>query len=97
MLKVVSTQLKVEGVDRFVEMAEQQGEARSELIRRLVLDCLKGGSKADSVASTGTSNPASFSKKGLLTEKTNGDDGLALSQDPSLVKLSLSEGRRCKI
>ena len=66
MLKVLSTKLKVEEIDRFAEMAEQQGESRSGLLRRLVLDYLDGGSKADRVASTGTSNPASSSNKGLL-------------------------------
>jgi len=66
MLKVLSTKLKVEEIDRFVEMAEQQGESKSGLVRRLVLDYLDGGSKADRVASTGTSNPASSSNKGLL-------------------------------
>jgi len=66
MSKVLSTKLKVEDVDRFTEVAEQQGESRSGLLRRLVLDYLDGGSKADRVASTGTSNPASSSKKGLL-------------------------------
>ncbi len=67
MLKVLSTKLKVEEIDRFAEMAEQQGESRSGLLRQWVLDRLDGGSKADRVASTGTSNPAtSSSKKGLL-------------------------------
>jgi hypothetical protein len=66
MLKVLSTKLKVEDVDRFAEMAEQQGESMSELVRRLVLDYLDGGSKADRVASTGTYNPANSSNKGLL-------------------------------
>jgi len=66
MLKVLSTKLKLEDVDRFAEMAEQQGESKSGLVRRLVLDCLDGDSKADRVASTSTSNPASSSKKGLL-------------------------------
>ncbi len=66
MLKVLSTKLKAEEIDRFVEMAEQQGESKSGLVRRLVLDYLDGGSKADRVASTGTSNPANSSNKGLL-------------------------------
>jgi len=66
MLKVLSTKLKVEEIDRFAEMAEQQGESKSGLVRRLVLDYLDGGSKADRVASTGTSNPANSSNKGLL-------------------------------
>ena len=66
MLKVLSTKLKLEDVDRFAEIAEQQGELRSGLLRRLVLDYLDGGSKADRVASTGTSNPANSSNKDLL-------------------------------
>ncbi len=66
MLKVLSTKLKVEEIDRFAEMAEQQGESKSGLLRRLALDYLDGGSKADGVASTGTSNPANSSNKGWL-------------------------------
>lgn len=96
MLKVLSTKLKVEEIKRFVEIAEQQSESKSGLLRRLVLEYLNNYSKADRVASTGTSSPANSSEKGLLTEKTNGDDGLVLSQNPSPVKLSLSEGRRCQ-
>ena len=66
MLKVLSTKLKVEEIKHFAEIAEQQGESKSGLLRRLVLDYLDGSSKADRVASTSTSNPASSSKKGLL-------------------------------
>ena len=66
MSKVLSTKLKVEEMDRFVEMAEQQGESKSGLARRLVLDYLDGSSKADRVTSTGTSNPANSTNKGLL-------------------------------
>ncbi len=66
MLKVLSTKLEVEEMDRFAEMAEQLGESKSGLARRLLLDYVDGGSKADRVASTGPSNPANSSKKGLL-------------------------------
>ena len=66
MLKVLSTKLAVEEIRRFAEMAKQQGESKSGLVRHLVLDYLDGGSKADRVASTGTSNPANSSNKGLL-------------------------------
>ena len=66
MQKVLSTKLKVEEVDRFAEMAAQQGESMSGMARRLLLDYLDDGSKADRVASTGPSNPANSSKKGLL-------------------------------
>ena len=53
MSKVLSTKLKEEEMDRFAEMAEQQGESKSGLVRRLVLDYLDGDSKADGVVSTG--------------------------------------------
>ena len=66
MLKVLSTKLEVKEMDRFAEMAEQQGESKSGLARRLLLDYMDGDSKADRVASTGTSNPANSSNKGLL-------------------------------
>ncbi len=66
MSKVLSTKLKADEADRFEEMAEQQGESKSGLLRHLVLHHLDGGSKADRVASTGASNPANSSNKGLL-------------------------------
>ncbi len=75
--KVLSTKLTVEESDQFTAMAEQQGKSKSGLLRRLVLDYMDGGSKADRVASTGTSNPASSSKKGLLLH----GDGLHIHED----------------
>ena len=66
MLKVLSTKLKVEEIKRFVEIAEQQSESKSGLLRRLVLEYQNNYSKADRVASTGTSSPANSSEKGWL-------------------------------
>ncbi len=66
MQKVLSTKLKEEEMDRFAEMAKQQGESKSGLARHLLLDYLDDGSKAARVASTDTSNPANSSNKGLL-------------------------------
>ncbi len=66
MPKVLSTKLKADEVDRFAEMAEQQGKTKAGLLKHLVLDYLDGGSKADRVAFTGTSDPANSSNKGLL-------------------------------
>ncbi len=66
MQKVLSTKLKEEEMDRFAEMAEQQGESKSGLARRLLLDYLDDGSKAARVASTDTSNPANSSNKDWL-------------------------------
>ncbi len=68
MSKVLSTKLQVEEIDRFTEMAEQQNESKSGLLRRLVLDCLDGVSRADNVASTGTSDPANSSNKDSLIQ-----------------------------
>ncbi len=66
MLKVLSTKLKVEEIERFAEIAEQQGKSKSGLLKRLALEYLNNYSEADRVASTGTSSPANFSEKGLL-------------------------------
>jgi len=66
MSRVLSTKLKVDEMDRFAEMAKQQGKSKSGLLKRLVLDYLNSDSKADRAASTDTSNPASSSKKGLM-------------------------------
>jgi hypothetical protein len=66
MQRVLSTKLQVDQVERFEQVAEAQGESKSGLVRRLVLDYLNGGSKADRVASTGTSSPANSSNKDLL-------------------------------
>ncbi len=68
MPKVLSTKLKLEDIDRFAEIAKQQGESKSGLLRRLVLDCLDGGSKGDRAVSTDTSDPANSSNKGLLIQ-----------------------------
>lgn len=45
MLKVLSTKLDLEEMDRFGEMAERQGESKSSLLRCLVLDHLDSGGK----------------------------------------------------
>ena len=66
MLDVLSTKLKLEDIDRFAEVAEQQGKTKSGLLRHLVLGYLDGGSKADRGTSTDTSDPANSSNKGLL-------------------------------
>ena len=71
MSKVLSTKLKVDEIDRFTAMADQQGESKSGLLRCLVLDYLNSGSKEDEAASTRTPNPAKSSEKGLPPEKTD--------------------------
>jgi hypothetical protein len=90
MLKVLSTKLKVEEIDRFSEMAEQQGESKSRLIRRLVLDYLDGGSKEE-VGSTGTSNPANSLNKGLLIH----GEGLNSEYLPSVHHQPQAKTQKC--
>ncbi len=68
MSKVLSTKLKVEEIDRFAEIAKRQGTSKSGLLKRLVLDCLDGGSKGGRVASIDTSDPANSSNKDLLIQ-----------------------------
>ncbi len=91
MRKVVSTKLTVEELDQLTAMAEQQGETKSELVRRLVLDHLYGGSEADRVASSGTSNPANSSNKGLLIH----GEGLNSEYLPPVHYLPQPETQKC--
>jgi len=69
--------------ERFAAMAEQKGESKSGLLRRLVLDYLNTGGKANTTTSTERLNPLTSSRNGLLLEITNTDDGLPLKQSPS--------------
>ena len=61
MRKVLSTKVTLDELERFAEMAERQGESKSGLLRRLVLDYLNSDSKADRAASIGTPHPAKSS------------------------------------
>jgi len=81
MLKVLSTKLKVDEIDSFTAMAEQQGESKAELLRRLVQDYLNSSGKVDRTASVGGLVPTTSSKKRLPLETTSDVDGLPLSQN----------------
>ena len=83
MLKVLSTKLKMEEIDRFTALAERQGESKCGLLKRLVLDYLNTGGKANTTTSTERLNPITSSKNSLPLEITNTDDGLPLKQSPS--------------
>jgi len=83
MQKVLSTKLGLDELESFAAMAEQQGESKSSLLRRLVLDYLNTGSRANTTISTEIVNPVTSSKNGLPLEITNTDDGLPLKQSPS--------------
>ena len=98
MSKVLSTKLKADEVDRFTAMAEQQGETKSGLLRRLVQDYLNSIGKADRTVPTSEPLPTTSPKKRLLLEKTNDVDGLPLNQnrmpkDSLLVYRSDAKGR----
>ena len=81
MLKVLSTKLKADQVDQFTAMAEQQGETKAGLLRRIVQDHLSSG-EADRTASIGGPLLTTSSEKRPPLEKTNDVDGLPLSQNP---------------
>jgi len=66
MQKVLSTKLGLDELESFAAMAEQQGESKSSLLRRLVLDYLNTGSRANTTISTEIVNPVTSSKNGLL-------------------------------
>ena len=82
MPKVLITKLRVDDVDRFTAMAEQQGKIKAGLLRRLVQDYLSSG-KAERTVSIGGPLPTTSSKERLPIEKTNDVDDLPLSQNPT--------------
>ncbi|MFC1915829.1 hypothetical protein ACFLW4_03960 [Chloroflexota bacterium] len=83
MQKVLSTKLKLDDVERFTAMAKQEGESKAGLLRRLVLDHLNTGGKANTTTPVERLNPITSSKTGLPIEITSTDDGLPLKQSPS--------------
>ena len=69
MSKVLSTKLKVDEIDQFTAIAEQQGESKAGLLRRLARDCINSGGKVDREESVGrpeASNKSSTGKTWLL-------------------------------
>jgi len=96
MLKVLSTKLNVEEIDRFTAMAEQQGESKSGLLRRLVQDYLNSTDKADRGDYTDTPYLAKSPRKGLPPERFHSHDGLHLGQSPSSFKPLSSQGAPSK-
>ena len=82
MAKVLSTKLKVDELDRFTAMAEQQGRTKAGLLKHLVQDYLSSG-EADRTASIGGPLLTTSSEKRPPLEKTNVVSGLSLSQNPT--------------
>ena len=69
MTKVISTKLKVDELERFTVMAEQQGETKAGLLRRLVLEYLSNGDKVRDVDPAGRSDLYERVIKGLPVRK----------------------------
>jgi len=68
MLKVLSTKLKADELDRFTTMAKQQGKSKAGLLRSIALERINSGEKPDGVESVGNPHPATSSKKDLVNE-----------------------------
>ena len=84
MLKVLSTKLTVDDVDRFTAMAEQQGKTKSKLLRCVVQDYLSSssGEVVKTASIDGSLQTTSSEKRGPL-EKTNDVDSPTLNQNPT--------------
>jgi hypothetical protein len=63
MMKVISTKLPVDQAKRFHEVAEAQGETRSSLLKRLILECLQSADEEDEPI------PASIPHQGAVLTK----------------------------
>ena len=74
MTKVVSTKLQVDELERFTVMAEQQGETKAGLLRRLILEHLSNGDKVKDVDPAGRSDLYERVIKGLPVKKTGNSD-----------------------
>ena len=94
MLDVLSTKMKVDDIDRFEAIAEQQGKTKSGLLRFLVEDYMNSRGTEGGAESTDSSIQAASSGKGLPPEKTDNGSGLSYSTSPSPNKLLPSESPR---
>ena len=84
MLKVLSTKLKADDVDRFEAMAEQQGKTKSKLLRCVVQGYLSSSSgEVVKTASIDESLQTTSSEKRGSLEKTNDVDSPTLNQNPT--------------
>ena len=84
MLKVLSTKLKADDVDRFEAMAEQQGKTKSKLLGCVVQGYLSStsGEVVKTASIDGSLQTTSSEKRGPL-EKTNDVDSPTLNQNPT--------------
>jgi hypothetical protein len=73
MLKVLSTKLPVDQVERFQEVAEAQGETRSSQLKHLVTEFLQSADKVDELATAGRPNQVAVLDKGLTSKHLRQD------------------------
>jgi hypothetical protein len=73
MLKVLSTKLPVDQVERFQEVAEAQGETRSSQLKRLVTEFLQSADKVDELATADRPNQVAVLDKGLTSKHLRQD------------------------
>ncbi len=84
MLKVLSTKLKADDVDRFEAMAKQQDKTKSKLLGCVVQDYLSSSSgEVVKTASIDGSLQTTSSEKNEPLEKTNDVDSPTLNQNPT--------------
>ena len=83
MLKVLSTKMKADEVDRFAAMAEQQSKTKSKLLGYLVQGYLNSSGKVDCAVSIDGLLPTTSPKKSAPLEKTNDVDSPPLGQNPT--------------
>jgi hypothetical protein len=69
MMKVLSTKLKVDEIDHFAAMAERQGESKSGLLRRLVLDYLQSADEVDELIPASRPHQVAVLDKGLHSKR----------------------------
>lgn len=67
--RVLSTKLKVDEVDRFAAVAEQQGLSKAGLLKHLVQDCLNSAGKPNSSSHGATSGPTTYLEQSVLSNK----------------------------
>ncbi len=69
MSKVLSTKLKVDEVERFTAVAEQQGLSKASLLKRLVKGYLNGTGKPDKPSHGATSGPTTYLEQSVPSNK----------------------------
>ena len=80
MTKVISTKLKVDELNRFTVIAEQQGKTKAGLLRRLILDCLNNNGQAEGVDPASRHGLHEHANIGLPAKQTSHNERLSSCQ-----------------